>query len=125
MTIEEAISRLDRLRPNQYSCEDKVRWLSQLDHMAANEIYASHEGWQPGDFTPYTEATDTDTPLLLPAPYSGDIYQYWLEAQVDRCNGEIARYNTSITLFNTAYQRFRDWYHREHRPLRRVECFRY
>ena len=68
MTIEEAISRLDRLRPNQYSCEDKVRWLSQLDHMAANEIYASHEGWQPGDFTPYTEATDTDTPLLLPAP---------------------------------------------------------
>ncbi len=38
MTIREAIDRLDRLTPNQYDNEEKVRWLSELDGVAHREI---------------------------------------------------------------------------------------
>jgi hypothetical protein len=44
MTINEAITRLDSLKPNGYTLSDKIGWLSIVDGMIKNNIIDTHEG---------------------------------------------------------------------------------
>lgn len=73
-------------------------------------------------FSGYTEETDPDTVLIVPAPWDA-LYLYWLEAQIDYCNGEMDRYNNAAGRFTLAQQEFIDHYHRTHRPISANKCF--
>lgn len=116
MFISDAISLVDKLKPNQYSTDLKIGWLSKLDGQIFREIYSTHEGCPVEGFSGYT-GEDQDEPLLVPFPYDEDIYNYFLQAQIDKENGETAKYNQSITLYNNAYHAFQAWYNRTHRPI--------
>jgi len=123
MTLIEAINRIDELRPNTYSFPEKVKWLSTLDGIIKAEIIDTHEGAEVCVFVEYNENTDLATKLLVPAPYD-DVYLKWLEAQIDRANGEYARYNNSASAFNSALSTFQRYYNRTHMPLgSRVKFF--
>lgn len=104
MTINEAVELVDRMKPNQYDHETKVRWLSKLDGMIFWEVIATHEGSTLTQFDGYGEA-DPDTVLLVPYPYDEDIYNYFLQSQIDKENGEMAKYNQSVVLYNNAIRR--------------------
>lgn len=107
MKIREIIDRIDSLKTNQYTQEDKINWLSELDSRV-NLWYSKNENGH--EFAGYNKDTDIDdTVLLLPDAFS-KAYIHWLEAQIDYWNGEYARYNNSITLFNTEWSRFEQWY---------------
>lgn len=114
MKISEAIALVDELKPNQYSTAVKVKWLSTLDGIIFKEVYLTHHGPLP-DFEPY-DGTDTTLELLVPYPYDMDIYNSWLQSQIDRENGEIVRYNQTSALFNAAYDKFKYWFNRTHIP---------
>lgn len=115
MTIIEAINQIDTLKPNTYSQNDKVRWLSCLDGKVKEEIIDTHEG-ATDTFSGYTEETPLDTELLIPYPYD-EAYALWLEAQIDYTNNEYGRYNNSIAMFNTTYSAFERYYNRTHLPI--------
>ena len=112
------------MKPNQYDNETKVRWLSKLDGMIFWEVIATHEGSTLTQFDGYGEA-DPDTVLLVPYPYDEDIYNYFLQSQIDKENGEMAKYNQSVVLYNNAYQTFWNWYNRTHVPLPAEAAFRF
>ena len=116
MTIVEAVTKIDELKPNGYSQFQKIIWLSNLDAQIKAEIIDTHEGAEDVTFTDYTENTDIDTVLLVPTPYE-DLYLAWLEAKIDYTNGEYTKYNNSITLFNERYAAFERYYNRTHMPL--------
>ena len=116
MTIIEAINRIDSLKPNSQSTEDKIAWLSIVDGEVKENIINTHEGSDKVAFNGYTEDTPLDTVLLVPAPYD-DIYIKWLEAQIDYANGETKRFNNSIIMYNTAYSAFSRYYNRNHMPI--------
>lgn len=117
MKLNEAISRIDELKPNGFSYDTKIRWLSELDGKVKAEIIDTHEGFEKIKFSGYTEPDLSQYyTLLIPYPYD-DVYIKWLEAQIDYANGEIAKYNNSITLFNTAIAAFANYYNRTHMPL--------
>ena len=82
MTIMEAIHRIDSVKPNRYSQQEKVQWLSILDGRVKAEIIDTHEDGDTSNFKGYTEKTDLDTALLVPAPYD-DVYLFWLESNID------------------------------------------
>ena len=124
MTINEAVELVDRMKPNQYDHETKVRWLSKLDGMIFWEVIATHEGSTLTQFDGYGEA-DPDTVLLVPYPYDEDIYNYFLQSQIDKENGEMAKYKQSVVLYNNAYQTFWNWYNRTHVPLPAEAAFRF
>ena len=44
MKISEAISKVDALKPNTFTPEDKVDWLSNLDARVKTQIIDTHEG---------------------------------------------------------------------------------
>ena len=115
MTIIEAISRTDGLKQNSYTQKEKIVWLNKLDGMVKRQIIDTHEGGEELVFTGYTEQTPLDTVLLVPEPFT-DVYQRWLEAQIDLTNGEYDKYNAAISLFNTEYQAFENDYHKNHMP---------
>lgn len=115
MTLIEAISKIDNLKHNTYTHEDKVSWLSRLDHMVKKEILDTHEGGDGTEFSGYDTDSSVETELLVPPPYD-ELYLRWLEAQIDYCNGEYDRYNNAMEMFNTAYQGYANYYNRTHMP---------
>lgn len=115
MTINEAITNIDNLKSNTYTPADKIGWLSRVDAMIKRNIIDTHEGAEDITFEGYTEETDPETVLLVPAPYD-EMYLRYLEAQIDYSNGEYAKYNNSILTFNATYEAYGDFYNRSHIP---------
>lgn len=115
MTIIQAINNVDAIKANTYPQDMKVRWLSSVDSMVKRLIIDVHEGADQVTFEPYHADTDTGTQLLVPEPFD-EMYQRYLEAQIDLANGEIARYNNAIELFNTAFKAYSSYYTRTHMP---------
>lgn len=114
MKIIEAIQKVDALKPNNYSQEDKVKWLSTLDGIIKTEIIDTHEGADNVTFKGY-DISSLETELLVPAPYD-DIYIKWLEAQINYNNSEIGKYNNSMAMYNSAYSTYERYYNRTHMP---------
>ena len=122
MTIAEVISKVDTLKPNTYTTEDKVGWLSNLDSRVKSQIIDAHKHNAPISFYGYDSQCDLETDLLVPAPYD-EMYLRWLEAMIDYHNSEDERYNNAIMLFNNAYEGYKKHYTRTHMPLSRCKQF--
>ena len=122
MYISEAIETADKLKPNAYTREDKVKWLSDIDKQIFLEIIITHspseesENIRIDSFTGYGPETDIEnTKLLAPSPFD-DLYIHGLKRQIDLHNDEYSKYNNDCLLFNSAYTNFYDWYNRGHEP---------
>ena len=116
MTLIECINRINILKPNTYSQEEKIHWLSTIDGIIKREIIDTHEGADDVVFNGYDEFTPLTTELLVPDPYD-EIYLRWLEAQIDYANGEYARYNNVVRAYNDAYSAYFKYYNKQHMPL--------
>ena len=115
MTAAQAIEKLDRIRPNKYTAEEKLAWLNALDGRLYNEVILTHEG-EHSPFSPYT-IDDLTATLLAEPPYDEDIYTNYLQAQVALCNGEGTKYNQSIALYNSACLGWMQYRNRISTPL--------
>ena len=114
MTVFEAISEIDAVKPNSYDQTQKIKWLSTLDGVIKAEIIDTHEGGENIDFCGYSPKKLSAT-LLVPAPYD-DIYIRYLEMQIDYANGEYGKYNNSKVMYNEIYSAFKKHYNRTHMP---------
>lgn len=115
MTINEAITRLDSLKPNGYSIPEKIGWLSIVDGMIKNNIIDTHEGGEGVTFSEYNDETPLDTELLVKAPYD-ELYISFLSSKVDYYNGEYAKYNNNIVRYNDTLVAYSNFYTRTHMP---------
>lgn len=137
MTIREAIDRADTLKPNQYTDELKMQWLSELDNRIYNDLFLTHEDNPYADIEPPEEGeederlifpyTDDSKVLLAEAPYDV-LYPSYIKAKIDESNEEFARYQNSAAIYNTQYQDYSRWYNRSHMPItnypgRSKECY--
>lgn len=114
MKIIEAINRIDSLKRNTYTQEDKIAWLSEIDWDVKKNVIDTHEG-DGRDFTGYDDCTDVQTELLIPEPHD-KVYLLWLEAQIDYYNGEYEKYNNAMDMFSTAFTGFVNAYNRTNMP---------
>lgn len=115
MTIAEAISQVNALKPNTYEQSIKVKWLSDLDARIKTQVIDQHKGDVHVFFYGYDE-NDMDAKLLVSAPYD-EMYLHWLSAMIDYHNSDDDRYNNDIILFNNAYEGYKNHYTRTHMPL--------
>lgn len=114
MTIIEAIRKIDELKPNTYTQEEKVKWLSDLDTLIKRNVIDTHEGSHLYFFTGYNADTPVDTKLL--AHGFDELYLLWLESEIDYHNGEFTRYNNVIIRYNDVFKTFENDYNRRHMP---------
>lgn len=124
MTIQAAIDKLDTLKPNVISRQQKVAWLSDLDGMIWREVFLTHEDAPDITFEGYDQDADPSTTLLAPEPYT-DVYQHYMAAQMDNVHRENAEYAKDMVLFNSAWQTLCDYWNRKHMPLTKVAQLKY
>ena len=119
MNIKECIDMVDNVKPNQYSIEDKVRWLSFLDRIIINTVIKTHEGYnnEYEEFDGYS-SDKLGTKWIVESPYD-ELYVAYLKMKIDEENGETARYNNSSTMFNSYLTEYRKHYNNYHLPLYR------
>lgn len=119
MRIIECIDTVDGLKPNQYTKEDKLKWLSTLDANIHEDILKTHERnpdeEEIAEFIPYA-VDDMEKVLIAPFPYD-ELYVAYLKMKIDEENGEIARYNNSAILFNSYMDNYAKFYNKHHRPI--------
>lgn len=110
MKAMDIIDRVDLMEPNQYSPEQKLKWLSILDGKVYEEIIRPREA-EPQGFDEYATGAEE---LLVPFPYDYDVYYYYLQAMIAIENSETQRANKRMQLFNNAYTEYVNWYCRNH-----------
>lgn len=128
MKCAEIIARVDSLSPNQYSVNDKLSWLSELDGKIFLEVILTHEDIRE-DIISRAEHDDvsgqltwpsylsSDDAVIVDATYGMDMYCYYLQAMIALNNAESTKYNAATVAFNNAYQSWANWYNRTHRPV--------
>lgn len=121
MKLMEAISAVDALKPNTYSPEDKIGWLSQVDETVRREVLDHHQG-SGAAFEGYSADTPPDTELLVPPPYD-QLYLRYLEAQIDYYNDEYDRFNNAMEMYEAAFDSFAKYYTRTHMPISKGRRF--
>lgn len=69
MTVREVSERADRLRPNDVSADEKLRWIADIESRIYEDIFLTHEH----DGLAFTDIaaieSNTDTELFLKKPY--------------------------------------------------------
>jgi hypothetical protein len=111
------------LKPNSYTQEEKVKWLSTVEGVIYRNIIKTHHGSHLLFIDGYSSDTPVDTRMIVPPPYD-ELYVLWLEAQIDYHNGEFTRYNNTIIKYNDLYQAYSNDFNRTHMPhSRRIRFF--
>ena len=116
MTIIEAITRVDALKPNVYKQSEKIAWLSSLDAFIKTTIVDTHKGGEEISFSDYDESTPLTTELIVPSPYD-ELYLFWLEAKIDYYDREFKKYNNTMAMYQAALEKFESYYVRTHMPI--------
>lgn len=133
MTPNKAIEIVDRLKPNSYSEEDKLRWINELEGLVKRLVFQWDEKYieevkskyKNEEITkeeyneiinktkPYVYPDDMDKELLITAPYD-DCYTLFLEAKIDYYNREYGNYNNSAMMFEAQFSEYKKDYIRKH-----------
>lgn len=112
MTIQDVITNIDNIKPNQYDEGTKLDWINQIE----NKVYQMmklRKGSEDIKKPHITIESDYDETLLIPDTYS-DIYMHYLSAKIDYYNGETKRYNNSMIMFNSSMEEFENYWYRQH-----------
>ena len=129
MTPNKVIEVVDRLKPNAYSEEDKLRWISELEGMVVRLVFQWDETYLAeveakykskeikedeykeilNKTKPFVYPEDMDKELLIPAPFD-DVYNLFLCAKIDYYNREYTNYNNSAMMFEARYTEYKKDY---------------
>ena len=112
MTLNDVITRVDSLRPNGFTPEEKAEMVSRLDAEAVKDA----EGIPA---SPLFYPQDAEMELYIPFPFD-DCYVLYVIAQIDLANADMSLYPNDSGAFNARYTEWRAWQAR-HRPPRRRE----
>lgn len=108
-TVNSAIMRASKLRPDCFDDETKLSWLCELDEKILTETMHKEKG------ADYVFPRDLGRTLSVPPPYD-NIYELYIIAMGDFFSGELASYAASAAMFDTAYEEFKKSYIRHNMP---------
>lgn len=103
MTANKVIERVDALRPNPYSEEQKLGWINNLEEMVQRLVVQSDE------ISTLSYPEDMDKELIISAPFD-NLYQMYLESMIDYYNREYGNYNNSVVMFETRFAEYKKAY---------------
>lgn len=118
MKVYEALEKIKNLKPSQYTDEQLIAWLSEVDGNVWTELLSKYTD-SPAPDLPYREKGDMARELLVPFPHDA-LYLSWLGAQIDFHNAETERYANGMMMFNAQLQAFYNAYTRTHHVTNRV-----
>lgn len=127
LQIKELFARVDEVMANDWSKDLKLAWLNDIERQVINEVFSTHEMSETDtlraqEFNGYTKDTPDSTVLLVEDPFS-TLYQYYVEAQIARANGDKQQQQDATTLFDNAYLTYRRYVNRTRKPTNTMQSF--
>lgn len=126
MTIDQAIAKVDRLRPNDVDTLVKIGWLESVDKYVHHNVIAVREGGDKAVEPVYVNMREGDiaavsgtTILTVPAPWD-ECYVFYLQAQLYYEQREIKKYASAMALYNQTMSEFTAHYFHSHRQISSV-----
>lgn len=113
MTVQQALGYVDSVKPNAFTQDTKLGWLSEIEGKIALEIHLVEPEML--DYLPYTVADLTEA-LQVGVPYTG-VYTWYLQAQIDLANGEYDRAQNTMAMFNNSWSEYLRWYCQKYDPV--------
>ncbi len=116
MTVYEAVSMAQQMRPSEVSVAQLVQWLAALDGQIWVEIVSQYEGHVPDampTYGPQDADSEEETYLMVEPPYD-EMYVTYLIMRIDLYNADYERYNNEAVPYNEQYLAFVNWYNRAH-----------
>lgn len=120
MTIQQAITYLDTVKPNAFPEDLKLAWLSEIEGKIALQIHLL-DPEELADLLPYSQE-DMGAELRVGVPYTG-LYTWWLQAQADMANAEYDLAQNSMAMFNAAWAEYLRWYCQRYDPVEGAEAY--
>ncbi len=106
MTLGQILGRIDTLRPNAWTPEQKTAWVSDLEAILWTQIFLQN----PTAREPYSPAQDDERTLLLLPDGWQRVYIAYLCAMIDLANGEYDQFQNSMSQFNGVMAELGAWY---------------
>ena len=100
--MNSVIERVDSIKPNVYTENDKYRWINTLEGLVSLQVIEE-------DPPEYDLPKDADTTLLVPPPFD-DIYELYVSAMIDYHNREFNSYNNAVLMFTERMDQYKVWY---------------
>ena len=120
MTIQKCIQRVDALKPNTYTNDEKVLWLNECEgDVQLNIFLIAHNSLV--EYTDYE--TDKNKELLVRSPYDR-LYIQYLIGKIDFANGEYTAYANDVNEYNSTFSSFSKWISLRIAPADRKAMFR-
>lgn len=113
MTVQEAISEIDAMKPNAFAPETKARWISECE--GDIEVHVRY-----GKATKLRYPEDAGKELSVPHPYD-KLYVLYLDAAIDYRMRDYAAYQNSYAMYNAAYEDYARYYERSQSSAWREE----
>jgi hypothetical protein len=110
VTINSVIARVDAVKINTYTAEEKARWIIELEGRIFREILRCF-----GEYPVSEYPRDGDRELIVSSPYDV-VYDYYLFSMIDFHNRETENYENSFAIFNARYNDFATDWQRRNRP---------
>ena len=107
MTVQEAITRADKAKPNSFTEEEKFNWVNELNQRVGLELMLMSP--QTVDQIRKEYPADLETQLLIRPPYD-ELYVHYLKARIDEANGEYDKYANTYAIFNQRWGQFACWF---------------
>ena len=107
MTVNELITMVGELKPNQFEDNVLIGWLNTVEGKLMNEVFCMREEDEritALNYSKYDEKTSMDT----------ELYKYYLFSMIDFTNEEMDRYTNSMLMFNNSWQEFVNYWYRTH-----------
>lgn len=110
MKASTVISSCDKLKPNDYSYEQKREWLDKIesDIRIFAGLYSEEK--------PSLEFITDDNPELFLDKNEINIYVYYIISMIDLSDLEYSLYNNSSTFFNDAFDTWKKSWRMKHKP---------
>nr|DAW52984.1 MAG TPA: hypothetical protein [Caudoviricetes sp.] len=116
MTIQEAITYANAVKPNAFDNDTLTRWLNEVEGMVQTQVLLLRTE----AIITYTYEKDANTTMLVRPPHD-KLYPAYLEARIDFANGEYERYQNTYQLFNSFFKEFARWYATNYNPAEAYE----
>lgn len=110
MTADSIISRVDEIKPNSFTQEQKLDFISELDSHLFDDIIKPYNP-DATEFVPYTSVSQD----VIASDRYKDMYVFYIEAKIDFNNKENTDFNNDMVMYNNAYMEFNKAYIRNHR----------
>lgn len=112
ITAKDVIDAVEKVRPNAYSDEEKLKWINEVEGKIHDEIIKNSEIGKDNEFV---TVSSPDTLLTADSRFS-QMYVYYLLAKIDFFDNEPTKYNNDLAMFDSTYESFACWHIRTYVP---------